>query len=159
MMSGIRGANTSPELALRRALHRAGLRFRLHARGLPGRPDILLPRHRVAIFVHGCFWHRHDSCHWCSTPANNATFWEEKFARNVTRDREAVDALARLGWRTAIVWECGLRKAFAEKTVAELVAWIRSDETSFDSGLVRKRAAPATDQAGGGMHQPPPAIR
>ncbi|AOO80312.1 very short patch repair endonuclease [Bosea vaviloviae] len=140
MMAGIRGKDTKPESLLRSSLHRAGFRYRLHVAGLPGRPDIVLVSRRVAIFVHGCFWHRHKGCHWCTTPASNVEFWQNKFARNVERDKEAMQALADLGWRTAIVWECALRKAYAVETVVEVDRWIRSDMPFFESALVRSDA-------------------
>lgn len=141
MMSGIRGANTKPELVLRRALHRGGFRFRLHVRDLPGRPDIVLPRHHAAIFVHGCFWHRHRGCHWCSTPRSNEAFWQEKFAGNVERDRATREKLAALGWRTAVVWECSLRAPYAETAVANLASWIRASGETFETPVLR----PASD--------------
>lgn len=106
MMSGIRGRNTRPELAVRKALFAAGLRYRLHSKLLPGKPDIVLPRSRVAIFVHGCFWHRHARCKFAYTPKSNIKFWLEKFDSNVRRDRLARSALRKAGWRVLIVWGC-----------------------------------------------------
>lgn len=137
MMSGIRGKDTQPELALRRALHRNGIRYRLHGSHLPGRPDLILPARRVVIFVHGCFWHRHLGCHWCSTPTSNSDFWSAKFERNVARDREVLEALHVTGWRVGVAWECGLRAKYLDDTVARLLIWVRSDSGDFDSGLVR----------------------
>jgi DNA mismatch endonuclease (patch repair protein) len=142
MMSGIRGANTRPETFLRKALHRAGFRYRLHASKLPGRPDIVLASRRAAIFVHGCFWHRHHGCHWCTTPASNVDFWTSKFERNVERDRQAIDTLQELSWRTAVVWECGLRKPYAATTTVQLEEWIRSGTSSFESAVVRPVSDP-----------------
>jgi DNA mismatch endonuclease (patch repair protein) len=107
-MSRIRSSNTSPEVALRRALHALGLRFRLHRKDLPGRPDIVLPRYRTAIFVHGCFWHRHDGCKIASTPKSNTEFWMEKFNRNIARDTRSREMLEAQGWRVIVVWECEL---------------------------------------------------
>lgn len=109
MMAGIRGGNTKPEMQVRRYLHACGFRFRLHRRDLPGRPDLVLPRHRLAIFVHGCFWHRHPGCHYASTPATRRLFWRDKFARNVARDKRNIDELGKQGWRVFVLWECGLR--------------------------------------------------
>ena len=106
MMSSIRGRNTQPELLVRRYLHATGLRFRLHARSLPGRPDIVLPRYRVAVFVHGCFWHRHEGCRFTTTPATRAEFWQDKFRGNVARDRRDTLLLRSAGWRVFTVWEC-----------------------------------------------------
>jgi DNA mismatch endonuclease (patch repair protein) len=105
-MSRIRSRDTQPERIVRSALHRAGYRFRLHRRDLPGRPDIVLPRYHTAIFVHGCFWHRHKQCRLAYTPKSRVTFWTEKFRRNVERDRENTAALRKLGWRVITVWEC-----------------------------------------------------
>ena len=91
MMSGIRGKNTKPEMILRRALHARGFRYRLHGKGVPGRPDLILAKHRAVIFVHGCFWHRHEGCRYATTPATRPEYWAEKFAANVRRDRAACD--------------------------------------------------------------------
>jgi DNA mismatch endonuclease (patch repair protein) len=108
-MSRIRGQNTSPELRVRSLLHRSGFRFRLHRRDLPGSPDIVLPRHRVVVFVHGCFWHRHPRCRLAARPKSRRLFWKKKFLENVIRDRRAVSQLAKLGWRVIIIWECETR--------------------------------------------------
>lgn len=110
IMAAVASKDTRPEMAVRRVLHRLGYRFRLHRTDLPGRPDIVLPKHRVCIFVHGCFWHRHDGCKKSSTPKSNVAFWETKFARNTQRDAEAVAALKALGWNVSIVWECETRQ-------------------------------------------------
>lgn len=107
MMSGIRGKDTKPELVVRSFLHRAGLRFRLQAR-LPGKPDLVLPRYGTAVFVHGCFWHRHEGCRYATTPASNAEFWQEKFAGNVERDARVKRQLEEAGWRVETVWACQL---------------------------------------------------
>ena len=108
-MAAIRGKDTKPEMVLRRALHRADFRYRLHVQDLPGRPDIVLPKHRLAIFVHGCFWHHHN-CPAFVWPKTRAAFWREKIEANVARDRKARAALRRAGWRTMVVWECELRR-------------------------------------------------
>src|SRR5687767_1623518 len=105
-MSRIRGRNTKPELIVRSTLHRLGYRFRLHGRDLPGRPDIILPRHRAVILVHGCFWHRHARCKYAYTPKSNLPFWQSKFEGNARRDRIAVRRLRKLGWRVVVIWEC-----------------------------------------------------
>jgi len=121
LMSKIRGTNTKPEVLVRSALHRAGFRFRLYTRALPGRPDIVLPKHGVVIFVHGCFWHRHG-CSLSSEPRTRAKFWREKFSRNVARDARNARALRKLGWRVLTVWECALRtQARRERAIAGLV--------------------------------------
>ncbi|MFC3131325.1 very short patch repair endonuclease, partial [Coralloluteibacterium stylophorae] len=108
MMSGIRGSNTKPELLIRSGLHAAGFRFRLHARALPGRPDLVLPRWRVAVFAHGCFWHGHKGCGYFRIPKTRTEFWTEKIAANARRDEMAIQALHALKWRIAVVWECAL---------------------------------------------------
>ena len=107
-MSRIRGRNTGPEIRLRSLLHRAGFRFRIHVRDLPGRPDIVLPRYRTAIFVHGCFWHRHPGCRNSTMPSTRRDFWEEKFEENIRRDLRNRHALEGAGWSVAVVWECEL---------------------------------------------------
>lgn len=106
MMAGIGGKNTAPELAVRRFLQRAGFRFRLHRRDLPGRPDIVLAKYGAAVLVHGCFWHRHPSCRFATTPANNREFWQAKFAQNIARDRRNLRELRQLGWTPLVIWEC-----------------------------------------------------
>jgi DNA mismatch endonuclease (patch repair protein) len=109
MMASIGPANTAPEVAVRRYLHAAGLRFRLHDKRLPGRPDIVLPGPRIAIFVHGCFWHRHPGCRYTTTPATRGAFWRDKFASNIERDKAKADMLDTLGWTVLVVWECETR--------------------------------------------------
>lgn len=105
-MSRIRGEDTQPEKAVRSALHRMGFRFALHRRDLPGKPDIVLPRHRVIVFVHGCFWHRHKQCKYAYKPKSRKAFWQNKFTENMRRDRRTERALRRSGWKVVIVWEC-----------------------------------------------------
>lgn len=107
-MSRIRSQNTKPEIALRQALHRLGLRYRLGGSGLPGRPDLVFPRHKAVVFVHGCFWHRHSGCKVASTPKSNSEFWSAKFQRNVERDSAVTSELTKLGWKVLVVWECEL---------------------------------------------------
>jgi DNA mismatch endonuclease (patch repair protein) len=128
MMRGIRGTNTRPEIAVRRLLHAAGYRFRLHGKNLPGRPDIVLRKHNAVIFVHGCFWHGHD-CPLFKMPQTRPDFWAGKFARNRVNDERAVGALREDGWRVAIVWECslkGTRRLDPERLGARLVRWLES---------------------------------
>lgn len=108
-MRNIKGKNTKPEILLRRALHARGLRYRLHCRNLPGSPDLVFPKYRTVIFVHGCFWHRHG-CKYTSTPSTRKDFWEQKFFQNVRRDEKNVRALEQAGWRVGIIWECQLKK-------------------------------------------------
>jgi DNA mismatch endonuclease, patch repair protein len=106
LMRQVRRIDTRPEMRLRRLLHSMGRRFRVHKVDLPGTPDVVLPRSKVAIFVHGCFWHRHPGCKKATTPAENARFWQEKFADNRSRDRRKARLLRRLGWKVLVVWEC-----------------------------------------------------
>lgn len=106
MMSGIRSKDTRPERAVRSGLHKEGLRFRLNVAGLPGRPDIVLPRWNAVVFVHGCFWHRHPECRFCYTPKSRVEFWRRKFRENVTRDRRVVKELTSDGWKVHVVWTC-----------------------------------------------------
>ncbi|MCL4736355.1 MAG: DNA mismatch endonuclease Vsr [Candidatus Omnitrophica bacterium] len=109
-MSRIRSKNTSPELSVRSLLHKSGFRFRLHQRDLPGNPDIVLPKYRTVIFVHGCYWHRHKNCPFAYTPKSRADFWSRKFEGNVKRDALSKKNLKKLGWKVIIVWECQTRK-------------------------------------------------
>jgi len=118
-MSRIRGRNTGPEVRLRSLLHRAGLRFRLHVKDLAGKPDIVLPRYRTAIFVHGCFWHRHEGCRNCTTPSTRPEFWQEKFAGTVARDSRNEIRLREEGWTVLTVWECELERD-ADAVVARI---------------------------------------
>ncbi len=106
MMSRIRDRDTRPELTVRSLLHRMGYRFRLQRRDLPGRPDMVLPKHHVAVFVHGCFWHRHRDCKMTYMPKTRKSFWRKKFEGNVKRDRKAQQDLRKQGWRVVVVWEC-----------------------------------------------------
>lgn len=108
MMSGIRGRDTKPEIIVRKYLHAAGLRFRLAPKNLPGKPDIVLSKYRTVVFVHGCFWHRHDGCKYAAVPATNPAFWRKKFEDNVARDLRVRTLLEALGWRVIVVWECAL---------------------------------------------------
>lgn len=105
-MRRIRKANTKPELAVRRAAHAAGLRFRLHRRDLPGSPDLVFPSRRIALFVHGCFWHQHEGCRLCRQPKSRLEYWLPKLKRNRERDERAAALLADSGWRVVTVWEC-----------------------------------------------------
>ena len=135
MMSGIRGKNTKPELALRRALHARGFRFRLHSGKVHGRPDLVLPKHRAVVFVHGCFWHRHKGCRYATVPATRPEFWRAKFDANVARDRTVRTTLLDGGWRVATVWECALRKPDQVAASAELLStWLPSDEDQIEIG-------------------------
>ncbi|WP_370036184.1 very short patch repair endonuclease [Sinorhizobium fredii] len=137
MMAGIRGRDTEPEMALRKALHALGLRFRLHARLLPGRPDLVFPKYRAVVFVHGCFWHRHQGCRYTTTPATRPEFWLAKFAANVKRDASVREALAASGWRIATVWECSLKPRDRVPSVAKVVAsWLSSTDPVLEIGKI-----------------------
>ncbi|PJE40128.1 MAG: very short patch repair endonuclease [Pseudomonas sp.] len=109
MMAGIRGSNTSPEMKVRRLLHRHGFRYRLHQRDLPGRPDIVLARYHLCIFIQGCFWHRHPGCRYATNPRTREDFWQRKFAQNVARDALNRSQLLGQSWRVMELWECGIR--------------------------------------------------
>lgn len=132
-MAAIKSRHTKPELLIRRALHTAGLRYRLHVKHLPGKPDLVFPRHKAMIFVHGCFWHQHD-CHLFKWPTTRTDFWREKIGRNVVNDERAARSLLESGWRVALVWECALkgrtRLNFAD-AMQRLITWIGSGEQTI----------------------------
>lgn len=109
IMARVRGKDTGPEVRVRRIAHGLGLRFRLHRKDLPGKPDLVFPKHSLAVFVHGCFWHRHPGCGRASTPTTRPEFWQAKFDGNVARDRRQQEALETLGWKVLILWECELK--------------------------------------------------
>jgi DNA mismatch endonuclease (patch repair protein) len=109
MMSRVKGKNTKPEMIVRSLCHEMGLRFRLHRRDLPGTPDLVFPKHRLCIFVHGCFWHRHTGCKYASTPKSQQKFWLEKFDYNIKRDIQNINKLKLLDWRVEVIWECELK--------------------------------------------------
>src|SRR5690348_15236952 len=106
LMAAVRSRDTGPEMAVRRCAHSLGYRFRLHRKGLAGTPDLVFPRYRVAIFVHGCFWHRHAGCARASTPKTRQQFWLDKFKANVARDKRAIERLEAQGWYCTVIWEC-----------------------------------------------------
>lgn len=126
-MSKVRGVDTKPEWILRCGLHRLGFRYRLNNKYLPGRPDLVFPKHRAAIFVHGCYWHRHPGCKDASTPKSNVEFWTAKFAENIERDNRNQIKLESLGWRTLVVWECELTKHTIE-TIRRVAQWLKQGE-------------------------------
>ena len=105
-MSAIKSKNTKPEIKVRKVLHSMGYRFRLHSKDLPGSPDIVLPKYKTVIFVHGCFWHRHENCKYASTPKIRQEFWNKKFKTNIERDLEIQDKIKNLDWRSVVIWEC-----------------------------------------------------
>jgi DNA mismatch endonuclease (patch repair protein) len=131
MMAAVGRSNTGPELALRRALHRRGLRYRLHRKDLPGSPDIVFPGRRCVVFVHGCFWHAH-SCRFGTRPSSRREFWDAKFAANRARDQRVVAALLADGWRVLTVWECALKTPEGIEHAAQLTReWLRGEEPDF----------------------------
>jgi len=130
MMAGIRSKHTRPERELRKALHALGFRFRIHVKGLAGTPDIVLPRWKAAIFVQGCFWHRHAQCRFASMPSTRPEFWRAKFDANVSRDDRNQSALLSSGWRVAVVWECMIREAGADVAASVLSKWLKYGEKS-----------------------------
>jgi len=121
-MSRIVSKDTQPELVLRRVLHGLGFRYRLHGSGLPGRPDLVLPRYKTVVFVHGCFWHRHADCSIATTPKSNTSYWIDKFQKNVSRDARVTKALEEAGWRVLVVWECEVSSAVKAKSTGEKLA-------------------------------------
>lgn len=129
MMAGIRGRHTKPELVVRGMLHASGFRYRLHRKDLPGTPDIVLPRYRAVILVHGCFWHMHEGCKFSTIPSSNSEFWHEKLAKNRERDRRQLDALNSLGWRVLVVWECETRSSeLRESLQLKLTQWLKGNQ-------------------------------
>lgn len=135
MMSAIRGKDTKPELALRWALHARGFRFRLHSKKVHGRPDLVLPKYRAVVFVHGCFWHRHQGCRYTTTPSTRYEFWHAKFEANVARDSSIRAKLLEERWRIATVWECALKRPKQVDLAADLVAtWLRGDFLDIEIG-------------------------
>jgi DNA mismatch endonuclease (patch repair protein) len=109
VMSKVHGKDTSPEIVVRSLLHRLGYRYRLHRKDLPGKPDIVLPRHRKIVLVHGCFWHQHEGCKAADRPTSNVEYWNKKLDRNVERDRRNLEALTAAEWQVLIVWECQIK--------------------------------------------------
>lgn len=108
-MSRIKGKNTKPEMIVRSALHKSGYRFRLHRKNLPGKPDIILPKYKTVIFIHGCFWHRHQGCKYCYTPKSNVEKWQMKFQDNIERDSKVQSQLKQMGWEVIVIWECEVK--------------------------------------------------
>lgn len=136
VMSRIRSKNTRPEIQVRRLLYAAGFRYRLHVKTLPGRPDVWIPRHRVAVFVNGCFWHQHG-CHLFKWPANNEAFWRVKIGRNVDVDRRTIGLLRESGIRVLVVWECALKaktRLPPGVLAARMSEWIESDAPFAEIG-------------------------
>jgi len=127
MMSRIGSQNTKPEMVVRKGLHAAGFRYRLHARNLPGSPDIVLPKYRSVILVHGCFWHAHKGCRNFRLPKSNTDFWREKLVLNAERDTRQLKELQDAGWRTLVVWECATRDFSTKKLLETIAAWLHQE--------------------------------
>lgn len=141
-MSGIRGKNTRPERLVRSGLFAAGYRFRLHQRHLPGAPDVVMKSRRVAIFVHGCFWHQHVHCHYAARPKSNSEFWTQKLARNVERDRRTITQLRDGGWRVLVIWECATRDSRDTTLLLRRVAsWIEGNSSYLEIPDLRGKSA------------------
>lgn len=135
MMAGIKGKNTKPEMALRRALHARGFRYRLHSNKVHGRPDLVFPKYSAVVFVHGCFWHRHEGCPYATTPATRTEYWQAKFKANVARDSAVRGALLSAGWRVATIWECALRKPEQVSVASDrLSAWLLTKADTLEFG-------------------------
>lgn len=136
MMASIGAKNTKPEMALRRALHASGIRFRLHTK-LPGTPYLALRRFGAVCFAHGCFWHRHPGCPYATTPATRTDFWQAKFNDNGERDRRSKRRLLEAGWRVAIVWECALIGDRTSDTARSLERWLHGTEREYQTDVAR----------------------
>ena len=120
-MSRIKGKDTKPEIIVRSVLHKNGFRFRLNRKDLPGKPDIVLPKYKSVILVHGCFWHRHPRCKFAYNPKSRVKFWQNKFSENVERDRFVRKELRKMGWKVIVVWECELKNEKKDKTINRIL--------------------------------------
>lgn len=139
MMAGIKGVNTKPETFIRSGLHRLGLRFRIHVKNLPGKPDVVFPRYRVVVLVHGCFWHGHE-CHIFKWPSTRREFWMKKITDTRKRDLDNITALHEAGWRVAIIWECETKRAseHRERLVDRLANWIKGmRRADFEESIIK----------------------
>ena len=116
-MAAIKSKNTKPEIKVRKVLHSMGYRFRLHSKDLPGSPDIVLPKYKTVIFVHGCFWHRHENCKYASTPKTRQEFWKNKFKVNVKRDLEIQEKIKNIGWKSVVIWECEINELIKDSSM------------------------------------------
>ena len=149
MMAGIRTKNTRPELVVRKGLFKMGLRFRLHRNDLPGAPDVVLPKKRIAVLVHGCFWHSHTNCKLVKSPKTNPDFWRLKLAKNVSRDRRSTAELIAAGWRVLVVWECATRGSAVGDLTSAMPDWIAG------GGCYGEVPQCAAVETGGGMPTTP----
>ena len=116
-MAAIKSKDTKPEIAVRKLLHSLGYRFRLHRKDLPGSPDIVLPKYKTVIFVHGCFWHRHKNCKYATSPKTREEFWENKFKQNVERDKNNFKELKNLNWKVLVLWECEINELIKDSSM------------------------------------------
>lgn len=132
MMSRIGAKNTVPELKIRRGLHQRGFRYRLHQKDLPGKPDIVLPRHKVVIMVHGCFWHGHRGCRYFRLPRSNADFWQSKIQKNRDRDDRQIGQLVGLGWRVLVIWECATLNHPVEDLIDTTIEWMSGNASKYE---------------------------
>ena len=123
-MSAIKSKNTKPEIKVRKVLHSMGYRFRLHRKDLPGSPDIVLPKYKTVIFVHGCFWHRHENCKYASIPKTRKEFWESKFKANVKRDKEIQEKIKNIGWQSVVIWECEIKNKDIKDRLLIFTVWL-----------------------------------
>jgi DNA mismatch endonuclease (patch repair protein) len=121
IMSRVRSKDTRPEMTVRRLIHKAGFRYRLHVADLPGRPDLVFPKRKKVIFIHGCFWHSHTGCQHARVPKSRTSFWTAKFESNKTRDERNIDALTQAGWKVLVLWECELSKPDLIKKIKEFL--------------------------------------
>ena len=138
IMASVGQKDTGAEMVLRRALHRSGLRYRLHVRELPGSPDLVFPRFRAAVFVHGCYWHRHPGCKDAGMPGTNVDFWRRKFDENVARDRRKQQQLADSGWRVMVVWECEL-VGQTVPTLQRVASWLTNESNASYARVNRRQ--------------------
>jgi DNA mismatch endonuclease (patch repair protein) len=134
MMAAVKSRDTKPEIEVRKALHALGFRYRVHAKVGNARPDVVLPKHRAAVFVHGCFWHAHNGCRHARMPASNVGFWREKMGRNVARDARNLRELGDGGWRVAVVWECGVRAIRGDEVARRIADWLANGGEFLEIG-------------------------
>lgn len=143
MMSNIKGRNTKPELLIRSLLHEQGFRFRIHRKDLPGKPDIVLPKYKAIIFIHGCFWHGHQNCRLFKLPASRTEFWEAKISKNQENDLKAKELLLNSGWRICTIWECAVRRSKKDPVALMdiLTTWLLGSEPllEIDEPIIREK--------------------
>jgi DNA mismatch endonuclease (patch repair protein) len=143
MMSNIKGRNTKPELLIRSLLHAQGFRFRIHRKDLPGKPDIVLPKYKAIIFIHGCFWHGHQNCRLFKLPASRTEFWEAKISKNQQNDLKAKELLLNSGWRICTIWECAIRRSKKDSVALMdiLTTWLLGSERlqEIDEPMINKK--------------------